>query len=404
MAGVISADTSKCRCGGAWTKMTYGKYEVPVCEKCRKHPDKIRIRRVLPGIVGEPAKRIEIRHDQNNQKLTDVFVAISTMIAIDKEITDGTFDPQRYGSKETAQRLRFSYFVQNVYLPMCESKEKEGLLTKSSLRIKKGLATHHLIPFFKDTDLRNIRSGRILEFYHLSKITRQKILAVQELRVILSAAVDFELLQGIPKFPKLKQARMKSPDTFYTFEQQNLVLSKIKDPVYRDMIKLLARCMMRPCEVRALRQKDVDLFKKTLTVDEHFTQGTHLIDGRKGDHEVHILRLDDECLEMLQPYLTGEPDEPLFPGKKGEYVAERVLSRAWREAVAETNLPYIDLYTGTKSSTATELVRMGLSDRVIMSQSGHKTIDAFKRYGQQTQEDKLKDQDKILEFRRAMNE
>lgn len=400
MAGVISPDVAKCDCGGNWTKTLYGKYEVPICEKCKKHPSKLRIRRNLPGLMGEPSKRIEIRHDMNNQKLTDVFVAISTMIAIDKELTDGTFDPQRYGSKETAQKLRFSYFVENIYLPACETKVATGELSPASFKQKKGVAKNHLIPFFKDMDMRNIRSAKILEFHSTYKEhLRQRDLATQELRVILGVAVDYDLLSGVPKFPKLKRARMKSPDTFYTFEQQNLVISKVKDPMYRDMITLLARCMMRPCEVRALRQRDIDLFNKTMIVDEHFSNGTELLKGRKSDVNNHTLRLNDELVEILQKYITGSPDAPLFPGKKGEWVAERVISRAWTDAVKQTPLPYIDLYTGTKSSTATELVRMGFSDRVIMSMSGHKTIDAFKRYGQQTQMDKLKDQDTLLDFK-----
>lgn len=242
---------------------------------------------------------------------------------------------------------------------------------------------------------------RISAWFNKLKSGRQRDLAVGELKVILGVAVDYELLSGVPKFPKLKKARMKSPDTFYTFEQQDLVISCVKNQTYRDMITLLAHYMMRPCEVRALRQNDVDVFQKNLRIDEHFSQGNRLLDGRKSNVETHLLRLNDEHIDMLRGYLTGDGEAPLFKGHQGGFVSEKALQEAWRDAARESGLPYIDLYTGTKSSTATELLRRGVPEEMIKSTTGHETLTALRRYAQKTQMDKLKDQDKVLEMRRV---
>ena len=101
MAGVIEADQSRCKCGGKFHKVNMGKHEVPLCSICSKEPDKYRIRRVLPGSFGERAKRIEIRYDNNQQRLTDIHDAISAMKQIDKEILSGKFDPSNWGSEIT---------------------------------------------------------------------------------------------------------------------------------------------------------------------------------------------------------------------------------------------------------------------------------------------------------------
>lgn len=405
MAGVIDSDVPKCTCGGSWKKQAFGKYEVPVCSQCNKHPPKIRIRRVLPGEYGEKAKRLEIRQDKNGNKLTDVMEAILVMREIDEQIKSNTFDPRNYGSRESIARFKFSNFVEKNYLPDCERRESIGELSKAMLINKRGLYKNHLKPFFKDTDLRNIGPAMINGFYKsFTKTLRQRELATAELKVILNAAIDYELITGVPKFPKLKKAKFRDVETFYTSEQQDMVVSMIENHTYRIAIRLLVKYAMRPGEVRALREKDVDVFNDKLTIAQHFSKNK-LTPGRKSNGNAHYLHLDEEAKEFLSGFLTGNPDAPLFKGAEGGYMSEKVLQVAWNRAVSKTPLTHIDLYTGTKHSTVTQKVREGHSDREIMNLTGHETLAAFKRYGQQTENDKMKDQKNVLQLKRkAVNE
>lgn len=395
MAGVIAADVPKCKCGGPWVTTKMRNYDVPVCSSCGKDPEKYRVRRFLPSIPGEPAKRIDIRffHDK---RLTDVIDAIQCMKQIDHEIMNGTFDPMNYGSKEVVQRLRFSHFCVNDYLPHCQRMLETGDLTPATLKIKRGLINNHLLPYFKDVDIRTIGPGLITRFYQsYTKTLRQRDLATAELKVILGLAVQYEMLTGVPKFPKIRKAKLKNPETFYTPEQQDLVISKIKRDKYRVAIWLLKKYGMRPGEVRALHESDVDLFGGILKILRHFSEGV-IIEGRKSNGEAHYLHLDDEAKEMITPFLTGNPNAPLFKGDRNGYIAERLLSKTWAQAVAETNLPYIDMYTGTKSSTLTNMYKDGHQPEAIMELSGHTNIDTVKRYAQKRQMDKLEGQKVLL--------
>lgn len=164
MGGVIDSNVPACVCGGKWVKQKLRGYDVPVCGTCGKEPATYRVRRYLPGKHGEESKRIEIRNDKDNKKLTDVIDAISVMKDIDREIENGTFDPSNYGSKEVVAKFKFSHFVEKTYLPACASMVANGELAPSVLKNKKSLYEVHLKKAF-DGDMRNIGPATILAYY-----------------------------------------------------------------------------------------------------------------------------------------------------------------------------------------------------------------------------------------------
>lgn len=400
MAGVISSETPKCKCGGSWTKKKIKDYDVAICSVCGEFPDKIRVRRVLPSKYGGDGKRYDIRRDRG-ERIVDVWDAIAVMKKIDKEIIDGTFDPKNYGSKETLKFLKFSHFVETSYLPDREIMVSNQELSPSALRIKKGLYNNHLKEYFGEMDMRDITSGEIVKYYRgFKKTLRQRELSTAELRVILKDAVSKDILTGVPKFPALKKPKMKKVETFYTKAEQSLVVSKVSNKKYQDAIKILIRHLLRPSDLRAIREKDVYIFERMIKIRQHFSQGTHLLPGRKSNEAIHPLRIDDDTIEIIKPYMTGDPDAPLFKGAEGGYMGEKVLTEAWKKAVAEAELPYIDLYTGTKHSTMTYLRKAGFTVAQIMNMSGHLTEDAAERYAQEDDEMKMAEQDKILKFMR----
>lgn len=400
MAGVISSETPNCKCGGSWKVEMIKGNKVHVCSVCGEYPEKIRVRRVLPTKFGGDGKRYEIRRDRG-ERIVDVWDAIAVMKKIDKEIETNNFDPKNYGSRDILKTLQFSNFVETSYLPDYETMLINQEISPSSLKIKKGLYTNHLKKYFGDMDMRSITAGEIVRFYRSFKKTlRQRELATAELRVILKDAVSKDVLEGVPKFPALKKAKMKKVETFYTKAEQAQVVSKISNKKYQDAIKILIWHLLRPSDVRAIREKDVYLFEKVIKIRQHFSKGSQLLSGRKSNDAVHVLRIDDMTIELLTPYMTGNPDAPLFKGEEGGYMGEKVLAVAWKKAVAQTNLPYIDLYTGTKSSTMTYLRRAGFSVGQIMAMSGHLTEDAAERYAQVDDEMKMIEQDKLLAFRR----
>jgi integrase len=155
---------------------------------------------------------------------------------------------------------------------------------------------------------------------------------------------------------------------------------------------------MRPSEVRALREKDVDLFNNILSIKQHLSRN-EILPGRKSNGDAHFLHLEEEDKEMLAPFITGNPDAYLFKGAHGGFMAEKVLLEAWKRAVQLVGLPYIDLYTGTKHTTMTQMIKEGHSLDAVRTISGHESVESAKRYGQRTMQTKL-DAQKVLRMKK----
>lgn len=401
MGGSIKSDKgSKCLCGGKFKQIKMLERSVPVCDKGGGHPNKLRVDRYILDLDGV-GRRIIIRFDHKNKRLTKINQAIMTLEFIDYEIEEGKFDPRKYANKAVSNQLKFKYFVENKYLRLYEAKLKSQQVTPSYLKNKISICKNHITPFFGELDIRVVSSGKIREFHDsFTDRLRTRDKAIQELGCILRYAMDLEHIDKMPVIPRTKRAKYRNVENFPTPLEQEKIINAIGNPTYRAMIKILAIYAMRPCEVRALKVKD--LKNKIITIRRHFSDGNKLIDGRKGQSmgenlAIHYLPFVDDFVKVLNEIEIPKDEEAfLFKGMRSEFVSENVLRIAWNAACKEVGVTKCQLYEGTKHSRISSLKQAGYSDEELIVITGHTNIETIKRYSQLTRESRLAAGFKVL--------
>jgi integrase len=149
---------------------------------------------------------------------------------------------------------------------------------------------------------------------------------------------------------------------------------------------------LRPNELISLREKHVDL-KMGSVIVVHPKEKTP-----------KIIYLMDEDLDFIKSLPRGLPDMYFFrhpPGLKGAVAGarfgNRYLYKWWKKACNELGIEGVDLYGGTRHSTATALGAICTPEEV-RDATGH-TSKAFERYFQNRQARALKVTKKIKELR-----
>lgn len=391
MAGFVDVDQRACKCGGKFKKETFRKQAYFTCADCGGDPILFRVRRYLPGLGPT-----DIRYDQNGKRLKDIDSARATMKYIDGLISTGQFDPAEFGNQENNLAI-FENFIQKKYLPHYEARQRNGEFKPSSMAAKRQYLKNHLLPYFTGKSIKKFNDGTITDMYaELKASDRMKDLIAQELKTILGYAKKHKVISDIPSFPKMKKAKLKDPELFLTYKQQQQVIDHIDDERYKVMIQILCLIAIRPGEVRALKWSDWDFKKGILWIRRHVTHRSIVISGRKSNDDVHSIRINSKLLEIIRPVPRSlDQDAYMFPGDNGEIASEHCLSRAWKKAVKLAELPHVDLYRGSKSSRLSQMLRAGKSLAEISVATGI-SIEAVKRYAQHNEESFLDLQDDLF--------
>lgn len=384
MRSVIDADTgATCReCNSVkFIKVQKSGFTVSVCKKCKGEPNRYRIRRWLPSDDGL-ASRIDIRYDSANIRIKDFFHAASVCRAIDTEIQEKRFDVKRYAPRKVSNASALNNFIDGTYWPAQLKKCERGELTPSSLKIKR-VAIGHIKEFFQDLDIRILGSASLIEFYeNFSSGDRARVLAMQELRVILNYANALERIEKVPKFPKLRTAKKRNVERFLEPGDQLRVIEAIENQTYKAMVKTLIIYALRPSEVRAIQWRDIDRRSGVLLIQRHFSNGTTLIDGRKSNESAHVLPLVDDFLNLINEIPRGQAGDFIFKGVEGGAVGDRVLARAWSKACELAGVQPVQLYEGTRHSRLSALKGLGYSNEQLLLLSGHTSTAMLERYAQ----------------------
>lgn len=396
MSSIIAADeNAKCKeCGdtSSFSNEIFDKklkLAIATC-KCGGHPSSIRLRRSLP--IGEEGKatRVDIRYTRDGVRLDDIEEAKHVARSIDYDIKSGRFDPNDYKPKKIKSQFLFGNYVKEKYEPAQKKRFEKGELAKGGWRKKTSLCKH-LVKFFGEIDIRKISRGHIMEFRDsFEGSARSCDLVTQELSVIINFAYDRDVIQKKPAIPKMKKANIRDVEKFLTDLQQEKILNSIRNPKYKAMIECLIIYAMRPSEIRALQWRDLDFKNEIISINRHFSDGSHLHDGRKSNGSVHYLPMTDRFIEMMRELPRSiKNDDFIFKGQKGGAVNERALRDAWNDACKIAKVEPIELYEGTKHSRLSFLKRQGHSDDELLLLSGHTSVETLRRYAQITKLNKL---------------
>lgn len=229
--------------------------------------------------------------------------------------------------------------------------------------------------YFKDSDLREIRKADIREFLgqlesHLSPKTKKNVLSL--LHKLLADAVDDELIERIPGFPKVE---VPEPEIkWITREWQDKIIEAIPERD-RPIFIFIRTWGVRPGEARALMWDCVDFEKEVITIKRTFSgSGCNNLREYTKTKRIRYLPFTGE-LDAIFKAIRGIGGF-VFRNRYGRpYTAD--LSRVWNEARDRVGAPQVKLYQGTRHSFATaHLDQLDLVRQVL----GHSRSDMTRRY------------------------
>lgn len=421
MGGKVAADKPACSCGGKWKKIQLRKEEFIVCDTCDEEPSLFRVRRYLPGLNGRRGKTVDIRYDQNNQRLRSREAAIAMMKHIDGLLSSGKYEAGDFMVRDSRDLTNIETFIKRMYLPFYEKKMESGSYKEASLDAKKQYYRNYILPYFTGykevtsselrmseegfaervtitkkvpvdwasplTSIRDIHDGTIekmLVDLPCSKRLRETIV-LEELKCMMGFAYRHRKIHRMPFFPKMNKAKLKDPETFLNEEQQQKVLGLVWCDKYRTMLAIMCITAIRPCEVRTIKWSDWDFKNGKLWIRRHAGKRGKVHSGRKSKDEPHAIAISKELMSLISWMARPiNQDEWMFPGEVNSFVSQHPLSRAWAKAVAEAGLPHVDSYRGSKSSCMSNWLNKGYSVSEISAFTGLSEEDV-RRYAQRNQ-------------------
>lgn len=280
---------------------------------------------------------------------------------------------------------------------------KEGKLRHKTLSGYRGYLDNHLIPWFGDCAIEEISIDQIQEFMDsrasYAKKTIDEIMLL--LKMILDAAIDDEIIQKNPA----KSRRLHNPSTKKSTREAlteeealdiiaNLhKLDKLMDKRFMAMLLFLP---VRREEILGFQMKDINLYKRTISVNRAvtFKGNKPIVDKPKteaGYREIPIvaalwdlLEISLEELKNPDAFIISRAKDPLQP------YTSITMRRAW-ERISST----IDVHGKTphcfRHTFATYGKRLGIDEKTMQTIGGWKDIKTLRNVYTHTQHEDLED-------------
>jgi integrase len=152
----------------------------------------------------------------------------------------------------------------------------------------------------------------------------------------------------------------------------------IRPRLYLAVRFLATYISIRPKELLTVEERDYNRKQGYLVIKQHKT-------GRGNK----IVRLTQQDIALLDELPRGMPGMPLFRhdvpcqgvNRAGDGFGQAAFYRAWKRACKRLGIEDVDLYGGTRHSSAVALYKdAGVSPEEIKKATGHKSSVAFTRY------------------------
>jgi integrase len=348
-------------------------------------------------IKGYPKRRFS-----NKDPITAYRMAHQELESLRKSVGDGAYDPRDHASGNPLglRKICEKYLKQKKY----GKKQSEKTLAQTERELMR-LCDFCFSKFGGEISIRELSTPIIREFecYLVSEASfdphghkkstgkfSPKCIAnnIDSIRGMWNYMADNEEFTPIKsiKWPVGDKENMAMRKTFGSRERQLEVVDEVKriaGPNQRIWLAIRWLCIytaLRPCELRPLKENDVDLDNGVLYVDRHKNS------RKKGPKTIRLLSTD---IEILKEWNTFS-ELPIFRfterpwrGSKvnpGDPFGPDLIYSYWKRACKNLGIEDIDLYGGTWHSTQRHYKRMGLSTEDCFRLSQHTTSKAGERY------------------------
>jgi len=286
------------------------------------------------------------------------------------------FDPRNYVRRDL-NKLKFENYVRTWFTWRAGELDLPDGISRSYLKGAESYARNHLVPFFGDTNIREIDETQFERFRrqlprNLSAKTVHNIFGL--LHKILRDAKRVGDIPRLPEFPVIKF--VIPPIKWIDEEDQARILAEVRDPVYYALFLFLMKQGCRPNEGRALKWDRIDFERNLVKINAAMDEGVFREHTKTRD--IRTLPIHPEVRAALEAIPTRALNGFVFT-YRGEPLKENTVQDYWRRVTARAGIK-ISLYQGTKHSGGSQAINAGVDMKVIQEMMGHKDPRTTARY------------------------
>jgi integrase len=323
-------------------------------------------------------QRIRIFSDKTGKPLDTYSRAEEVLKHIHYELTNHTFDPQKYIKAEASK-----FWTVNLLDKFEEYKLKDIAPSwKNDYRRMIAIARD----FFKNTDVRDVKKIDLINYrehcertFEWSAKTLKNNFGV--MRTFFGYVHDdLEMIDKIPPFPEIEV-----PDAQFRWvgAKDQVELFELIPEAHKPIFAFLMLHGCRPGEARALKCKDVNLENNSITISATFSRNVYR-QRRKGKRsKPAVIPIHPEMRAYLEDRVHNSfPDAFVFihPGTGAAYY-ETKLIRVWREVRTRAGISKeLRLYDASRHSFASQLVNSGASLFMVSKLLGHSSTKMTEKY------------------------
>ena len=315
--------------------------------------------------------RCRVVFDNNSAWFDSYSRAYKRLIKLRSSVEDGSYDARDYCSRR--KPLSFS----NLAKEWLEVKRKT-MRPKGHQPIRNAL--EKAMAAWGDANIKDIHYAEIEDFLATLQLAQKtKKNTLDALKQFWGWAADRYEIPPMKKWPKLGRVEMAFRKTISIADQEQIV-SKIREQIgamrprsWLAIKWLTTYISIRPGEMITITEGDIDRQRGLLIIPAPMAK-----EGRP-----KIVQLLEEDHELLVQFPEEHPSMPFFRHDVGRYAGQQfgpqLLWKDWKQACESLGISGVDLYGGTKHSTAMGLRSVATYEEV-RKMTGHTTNKAFDRY------------------------
>lgn len=356
----------------------YSDEKCPICGEAMK--DNGRTGVACPSHKKQFASSLIVRFGrQIFKRFTDYQEASRFLNGLRFKHDEGTFDARDY---QRANPLGFDN-LSGKYLEVKQQTVKPGSMKSIGPSMKKAQE------WFGSNNVKEIGYAEIEDFLlaqkDISTKTRHNIKS--QLHDFFTWLVKRRVIRQdqMPEFPEVhfqlgERKTIDKATQAAILEEVHKMCWKRQPRVYIGIKWLTTYINVRPGELLGILEEDIDLDQGIIVIRSHKTD--------RQTKKLNLITLLEEDTELIRSLPRGFPKMHFFRrdtgggGKTtGTPFGPRMFYRNWMRACENLGIEGVDLYGGTRHSSA-QALRKHLSPEGVRRLTGHETNKAFERYFQ----------------------
>ncbi len=267
--------------------------------------------------------------------------------------------------------------------------DKVATVKQNSINTYRTLANKHIVPYFKDRIVLEIKPIHIKNFQDYMVDRQYSKSTISHLRGILSDAFEYAVLSEYISInpikmvspPKIKKKKAKQKA--FTLDEIDIILSNSKTEL-RNFLGISFFTGMRSGELLALRWDDVDFSSDTITINKTLSAGT--IGTAKTSASERDIEMISKAKEFFksQQLQTGIKNSFVFLNTKNtHFINNEHFSHIFKNLLKKLNIEVRSLHN-TRHTFASIMLNNGIEPLWVSSTLGHEnlkiTLDTYTHY------------------------